>query len=79
MRWLTIVQEGTDMFLQDFARTVMSGLTLKIDDKVQCEDCLEFFKRTDIVELIVTEEKLCEGCHERRKALQHPDDPYPLP
>ena len=57
------------------AETKLKAKTMKI----QCEDCLKFFKKKELEELAVTQEKLCKACYEIRKALQHPDDPYSLP
>lgn len=47
---------------------------------IQCEDCLKFFKKENIEEIIPTQEKLCKYCYERRK--KHPqliNDPDPFP
>lgn len=47
--------------------------------KIQCEDCLKFFKKKDIKEIILTQKKLCKYCYERRKKYPQIEDPYPFP
>ena len=47
--------------------------------KLQCEDCLKFFKKKELKELAVTKEKLCKTCYEIRIKFNQLDDPYPLP
>jgi len=47
--------------------------------KIQCENCLNFFPKEEIEELVLTKEKLCQSCYAARKKLHKIDDPYPFP
>ena len=45
----------------------------------QCEDCLKFFNKENLQELVLTQEKTCKECYEKRKVFNQLDDPYPFP
>ena len=47
--------------------------------KIQCENCLKFFKKKDIEEIALTGEKLCKECYKKRKRFNQIEDPLPLP
>nr|BDI55146.1 MAG: hypothetical protein [uncultured archaeon]BDI55252.1 MAG: hypothetical protein [uncultured archaeon] len=46
--------------------------------KEQCEYCLKYFKKKELDELILTEEKICKKCLKELEDMCFPNDPEPF-
>jgi len=47
--------------------------------KEQCEYCLKYFKKEELDELILTQEKICAKCLKELEERNFTEDPDPFP